>query len=226
MKNLGIFSRIVACLIVMICCSKTQAVIPEVATNCLSGECIENQFSGKFWGDKTYFYAVVIDRVELKVSPSIQSTTIAKLHPTDTVIVLYKEEPAAEKDGEKVTWVFVKMYYTCKLNKESLCKGWLLDKNLAYKNMFVEDKTWKTKKLEYSYGDINYYISFIDNSHYTGKWVSTYPADKNKSGTVSGILLRYKNVIYLNDSNMNGHRLFINLCDSKKDESCMLKLIE
>ncbi len=189
---------------------------PEIPEKCLLGGCINDQFYGKINSTESYYYVVLSKETDLKVKPSKVSSTIGKLYPPSQVIIQYKSNAQSKNNNINGNWIYIQTF--------NYSEGWILDDSIAYKSMFKPDHSFNGKKIEYSYGDTNYDFVFTGSNHYRGKWISTYPADKGKSGKVFGKLYRYKDILYF-DSVQSDHKLFILLCDSGKDEGCMLKII-
>ena len=191
---------------------------PEVQTGCQLGECYKDQFVSII-NNRTFYYSIISEETVLQQEPSYGSKTITRLVPADIIILQYSNESNNAGKKEKDIWFFVVWGYP-----DSSIRGWINKKSIAYKSMFKPDHSFNGKKIEYSYGDTNYDFVFTGSNHYRGKWISTYPADKGKSGKVFGKLYRYKDILYF-DSVQSDHKLFILLCDSGKDEGCMLKII-
>jgi len=199
------------------CFSKSSEIdIPKISNDCLNGKCIDNQFflKGK---TKSFYFAIAIKEIELKMKPLYNSKTVLKLYPPESVIVLYKEKNVKLNEKFRGPWVFINLPF-------SNFQGWILESNLGYKSMFKVDPDWKIKRIEYYYGDLRYEIKFLDNRRYAGFWIDTYPASKGKKGNISGRFFRYNDVIYLKDNNSENHDLFIYLCDPQKEDGCITKI--
>ncbi|MFH0977501.1 MAG: hypothetical protein V1874_17110 [Spirochaetota bacterium] len=187
-----------------------KILTPNVPQNCYIGECVKDQFITKPFIKEKYYFAIITKTIEIMNEPKDNAKGLLTLIPGRIVIVISNNYKGDSK------WAFVQT--------EHSNQGWVRNDCVAYKSMFKPEQSWTGKKLEYGYGDINYYITFFSNGQYTGKWVSTYPADKGKSGKASGTVFRYESILYLKYSDPMRPDLFIELCDPKKDEGCSLKI--
>ncbi|MFH0977493.1 MAG: hypothetical protein V1874_17070 [Spirochaetota bacterium] len=224
MKTYLIITILFLCIYNFVNCKEKQSEhkpissIPNINLICFNGNRIKDQFVSSYPKNKKYFCSIITKNIKLKSSPDEKAAEKGNLYISDEVIILHKE---IYNNG---AWVFAKKYLDCELKEDNNCYGWIPNNCLAYKSMFKPDLTWTGKKMEYFLGDIKYNITFISNGQYTGKWVSTYPADKGKTGKASGTVFRYENILYLKDSDLLRTDLFIELCDPKQDKGCSLKI--
>ena len=149
-----------------------------------------NEVRGQWVSRKHRFVVVAEDEVAVYAKPKLDSLLIAYLPLTKRVRVNYKSPKKIDFDGQDTNWVFV----STTNNKWPI--GWVVDKDLGYKNSFEVVKDYDINDFKFEKGEYSATINFQTRSIYQRSW-KAQGKDILLEGKQGGKALLYKNVIWL-----------------------------